>query len=295
MVIFLPKNLKKTASHPNVKMIELKLSQGAKPGHGGMLPAIKNTKEIAEIRGIEPNIAILSPPGHKAFVDAIGLMHLIKQMRDLSEGKPIGFKLCIGKKEDFFDMCKAMISSGIKPDFIVVDGGEGGTGAAPVEFADSVGMPFIDALAFVTDTLVDMGLKNDIKVGGSGKIVSGFHILRALAIGADFCYSARGMMMALGCIQALKCNTNTCPVGVATQDKHLMKGLNVNDKKVRVANFHDKTVNSFVKLMLATGITDKDQLRRSHVNRRISRIRVVTYEDIYPSVKYSERICVLDI
>lgn len=291
---FSPEKFKETASHPNVKMVEIKLSQGAKPGHGGMLPAVKNTEEIAKIRGIKPHTAVLSPPGHKAFDSAEGLMHLIKQMRDLSEGKPVGFKLCVGKKEEFVEMCRAMVSTGIKPDFIVVDGGEGGTGAAPVEFSDSVGTPFIDALAFVTDTLKGMGLKDEIKVGGAGKIASGFHILRALAIGADFCYSARGMMMALGCIQALQCNTNTCPVGVATQDKRLIKGLNVEHKTVRVANFHDKTVDSFVELLLATGLTDKRQLTRSHINRRISRIRVVTYEDIYPSVKDGERSCVVD-
>lgn len=292
---FSPEKFKETASHPNIKMIELKISQGAKPGHGGMLPAVKNTEEIAKIRGVEPHTAVLSPSGHKAFSDATSFMYFIKQMRDLSGGKPIGFKICIGRKDEFVDICKAMVSTGIKPDYIVVDGGEGGTGAAPVEFSDSVGMPFIDALAFVTDTLTEMGLKDEIKIGGSGKIASGFHILRALAIGADFCYSARGMMMALGCIQALQCNTNTCPVGVATQDKKLIKGLNVNDKRVRVANFHDKTVDSFVELLLATGLTDKKQLTRSHINRRISRIRVVTYEDIYPSVKDGERSCLLDI
>jgi glutamate synthase domain-containing protein 2 len=281
---FSPEKYKETVSHPNVKMIELKLSQGAKPGHGGILPAIKNTSEIAKIRGVEPHKAVMSPPYHKAFDDCDGLMKLIKQMRDLSGGKPVGFKLCIGKKEEFIEICEAMIKTGVKPDFIAVDGGEGGTGAAPVEFSNSVGMPFIDALAFVTDTLTKMGLREDIKVAGSGKIVSGFHILRALALGADFCYSARGMMMALGCIQALLCNTNTCPVGVATQNKNLIKGLDVNDKKVRVANFHKKTVDSFCELLLAAGITNKNELTRNHVNRRISRIRVLTYEDIYPSI-----------
>lgn len=282
---FSPEKFKETAAHPEIKMIELKLSQGAKPGHGGILPAKKNTEEIAKIRGVKPFQAVHSPPGHRAFNDPEGMMQLIKQMRRLSAGKPIGFKLCIGKKDEFEDICDAMISTGIAPDFIVVDGGEGGTGAAPVEFSDSIGMPMLDGLAFVHDTLVAKGLRDEIKIGASGKIVSGFHITRALALGADFCYSARAMMMALGCIQALQCNTNTCPVGVATQNKRLEKGLDVDDKMHRVANFHQKTINSFVEMLLASGLTQKEELTRAHINRRISRIRIQTYEDIYPSVK----------
>lgn len=287
---FSPEKYKKTVAHPEVKMIELKLSQGAKPGHGGILPAIKNTPEIAKIRGVEPGKAVMSPPYHKAFDTPEGLMQLIKQMRDLSGGKPVGFKLCVGSKNEFEAICDAMIATGIKPDFIAVDGGEGGTGAAPVEFADSVGMPMLDGLAFVHDMLVTKGLREEIKVAASGKIVSGFHILRAIALGADFCYSARGMMMALGCIQALLCNTNTCPVGIATQNKKLEKGLDISDKRVRVANFHNKTVDSFKELLLAAGLTDRNQLTRAHVNRRISRIRILTYEDIYPSAKERQEI-----
>ncbi len=282
---FDPDKYKITVAHPEVKMVELKLSQGAKPGHGGILPAKKNTPEIAEIRGVEPGKAVLSPPYHKAFDTPLGLLKLVKQMRDLSEGKPIGIKLCIGNRQEFIEICDEMLATGIKPDFISVDGGEGGTGAAPVEFSDSVGTPLLDGLSFVHDTLVEKGLRDEIKIAAAGKIVTGFHIARALALGADFCYSARGMMMALGCIQALLCNTNTCPVGIATQDAKLIKGLNVGDKKDRVASFHKKTVDSFAELLLAAGITDKKELKRSHINRRISRIRTLTYEDIYPTVK----------
>lgn len=282
---FSPEKFKITSAHENIKMIELKISQGAKPGHGGILPAKKNTPEIAAIRGVKAGEAVLSPPHHKAFDNPAGLLKLIAQMRDLSGGKPIGFKLCIGNKHEFEEICDAMITTGIKPDFITVDGGEGGTGAAPVEFSDSVGMPMLDGLAFVYNTLVEKGLKDEIKIGASGKIVTGFHIIRALALGADFCYSARAMMMALGCIQALQCNTNTCPVGVATQDKKLIKGLDVTDKKERVASFHKKTVDSFAELICAAGFDDKDKIERKHINRRISRIRILTYEDIYPSVK----------
>ena len=267
---------------PNVKMIELKLSQGAKPGHGGILPAKKVTAEIAKIRSIEMGKDVLSPPYHKAFSSPKGLLKLIKQMQDLSGGKPVGFKLCIGHKAEFLSICKAMIETGIKPDFISIDGGEGGTGAAPLEFSNSVGMPFREGIAFAYDALVGFGLKKDIKLIASGKIVSGFHMFRALALGADLCYSARAMMMAIGCIQALECNMNTCPTGVATQEEHLVKGLDVNDKKVRVANYHRETVKSFVELMAASGLNDPDQINRSHVYRRIIMSKTMRYDEIYP-------------
>lgn len=231
---FSDKGFQEGANKHQVKMIEIKLSQGAKPGHGGILPAKKNTPEIAKIRHIEPYNDVHSPPTHSSFSNPIEFMSFIKKCKNLSEGKPVGFKLCIGKKQEFLDLCEAMISTGIIPDFITVDGGEGGTGAAPVEFSNSIGMPLRDGLVFVYDTLVGYNLKKDIKIIAAGKIVSGFHMARVIALGADVCNSARAMMLSVGCIQALLCNTNTCPVGVATQNKSLMKGLNVDDKAERV-------------------------------------------------------------
>ncbi|MDX1409562.1 MAG: FMN-binding glutamate synthase family protein, partial [Saprospiraceae bacterium] len=274
----------------NVKMIELKLSQGAKPGHGGILPAKKVTPEIAAIRNIEPYRDVLSPPYHKEFNTPTGLLTLIQRMRELSGGKPVGFKLCIGHRAEFLSICKAMVETGIRPDFISIDGGEGGTGAAPLEFSDSVGMPFKEGLAFAYNALEGFDLKQEIKIIAAGKIVSGFHIFRALALGADVCYSARAMMMALGCIQALECNKNTCPTGVATQDEARIKGLVVSDKKVRVANYHRDTVESFVELMGASGISNPDQINRSHVYRRIVMNRHERYDQIYP---YIPRGCLL--
>ncbi|MEN8927266.1 MAG: FMN-binding glutamate synthase family protein [Flavobacteriales bacterium] len=281
---FSPEKFKVTASIPAVKMIEIKLSQGAKPGHGGILPAKKNTEEIAKIRGVEPHTAVNSPPAHSAFSNPMEFMTFIKQVRDFSGGKPVGFKLCVGVKREFEEICEAMVATGITPDYIAVDGGEGGTGAAPVEFSDSVGTPFLDGLAFVHDTLVKYGLREKLKISASGKVVTGFHIVRALAMGADFCQSARAMMMSLGCIQALLCNTNTCPVGIATQDKKLMKGLDVENKTVRVANYHKKTVDSFKEILLAAGITEKEKLTRSHINHRIESNVIKTYEEMYPSM-----------
>ena len=282
---FSPDAFSQTASHASVKMIELKLSQGAKPGHGGILPAKKNTPEIAKIRGVEPYTEVLSPPYHKAFNTPMGLCKLIGQMRELSGGKPVGFKLCVGHKSEFLALCKAMVVTGIKPDFITVDGGEGGTGAAPLEFSDFVGMPYREALAFVHDALTGFGLREDIKILASGKIVSGFHIFRALALGADACYTARAMMMALGCIQALECNRNTCPTGVATQDPELVEGLVVEDKKVRVANFHKATVHSFVELLGASGLENAAQIRRSMINRRVTVSDSKRYDELFPYLK----------
>ncbi len=281
---FSPEQYAKRATAPNVKMIELKLSQGAKPGHGGILPAKKVTKEISEIRNVPMGEDVLSPPAHREFSDPVGLLHFIKQLRDLSGGKPVGFKLCIGNKFEFLSICKAMIQTGIKPDFITIDGGEGGTGAAPLEFSNSVGMPLREGLAFAFDALMGFGIKSDIKLIAAGKIVTGFHIYRALALGADVCYSARAMMMAVGCIQALECNKNTCPVGVATNDAGLMRGLVVEDKKVRVAQYHKETVESFVELLGASGHRHPEQINRSDVYRRIEFNRSMRYDEIYPYV-----------
>jgi len=281
---FNPETFKKNAGLENVKMIEIKISQGAKPGHGGILPASKNTEEIATIRGVEPFTDILSPPAHTAFTNPDELMQFIKQLRELSGGKPIGFKLCVGKKIEFENICKAMLRSGIKPDFITVDGGEGGTGAAPIEFSNSLGMPLRDGLTFVVDTLRGYDLKKDIKVIASGKVFTGFHIARLIAIGADMVNSARAMMLATGCIQALLCNTNTCPVGVATQNQSLVKGLVVADKAIRVANFHEGTIKSFIELMMASGVNKPSNLNREHINRRVSMNQVLKYSELYPEV-----------
>ena len=241
------------ANLPEVKMIEIKLSQGAKPGHGGVLPAAKNTEEIAKIRGVLPHTTILSPPGHTAFTNTKGLITFIATLRELSNGKPIGFKLCIGQTSEFEAICQEMIIQNCFPDFITVDGAEGGTGAAPIEFSDGVGMPFEPALIFVNKTLVFYGIRDKIRVISSGKIISGYSILKTVALGADICNSARGFMFSLGCIQALRCNTNTCPTGVATQDKMLMKGLVVTDKSERVFYFHHNTLHAANELLAAAG------------------------------------------
>lgn len=246
--------------YPEVKMIELKLSQGAKPGHGGVLPAVKNTPEIARIRMIEPGHVVLSPPGHTAFSDAEGLLHFIQRLRKLSKGKPIGFKLCIGRTNEFIDICKAMKSTGILPDFITVDGAEGGTGAAPMEFSDGVGMPLQPALIFVHQTLTKFELRDQLKVIASGKIITANSLLKTLALGADVCNCARGFMFAVGCIQALRCNTNECPTGVATQDKALMRGLVVKDKSDRVFHFQGNTIHAALELLAASGCASLNNL-----------------------------------
>ncbi len=268
---------------PQVKMIEIKISQGAKPGHGGILPASKNTPEIAAIRNIEPHTLVASPPYHKAFSSPKGLILFIQKLRELSGGKPTGFKLCIGYKSEFISICKAMMELDIYPDFITVDGAEGGTGAAPQEFSNYVGAPLLDGLDFVHNILTGLDIRKHVKILASGKITSGFHIIRAMALGADACYSARAMMMAVGCIQALLCNTNRCPVGVATQDPKLTIGLVVDDKKTRVANFHKRTVKSVVELLGASGLEKKENITRSHIYRRVSFQSMLTYEAIFPS------------
>ncbi len=281
---FSPAVYAKNALRPEVKMIELKLSQGAKPGHGGILPAKKNTPEIAAIRSVKPGITIFSPPYHSAFSTPRELILFVKQLRDLSEGKPVGFKLCIGRKSEFISICKAMVELDSYPDFITVDGGEGGTGAAPPEFSNFVGSPMMDGLAFVDNMLVGFGIRHHIKIVASGKILTGFHLYRAFALGADLCGSARAMMMAVGCIQALQCNSNTCPTGVATQNPALANGLVVEDKKERVANFHKNTIESFVELMAASAVDHPDKLNRHQITRRVFMNEVRTFEEIYPSI-----------
>lgn len=273
-----------SAQRPTVKMIELKLSQGAKPGHGGILPAKKNTPEIAKIRGVKPGTAVLSPAFHTAFTTPLEMMRFIGKLRELSGGKPVGFKLCVGQKSEFLAICKAMLETGIKPDFIAVDGGEGGTGAAPIEFSNSVGMPMRDGLVFVHDALVGFGLKKDIKIIASGKIATAFDMFRALALGADACYSARSFMLALGCIQSLECNLNICPTGIATQRSDLMAGLVVTQKKDRVANFQMETIQAFVELMAAAGLDHPEKIRRNHIHRNETWTVIRRYDQSYPYI-----------
>ena len=281
---FSPQAFAKNATRPEVKMIEIKLSQGAKPGHGGILPGKKNTPEVAAIRLVKAGTTVFSPPFHSAFSTPKEMILFLQNLRELSGGKPVGFKLCVGRKSEFISICKAMVALDLYPDFITVDGGEGGTGAAPPEFSNFVGMPLLDGLAFVDNMLRGFDIRQHIKIGASGKILTGFQIVRAIALGADICNSARAMMMALGCIQALECNKNTCPTGVATQDPALVDGLVVEDKKVRVANYHKNTVESFVELMAASGIDNPSKLNRHQISRRIFMNEVRTLEEIYPSV-----------
>ena len=282
---FSAEKLKEKAAYPEVKMIEIKISQGAKPGHGGVLPAAKNDDEIAKIRGVKPHTDIISPPSHTAFKDANGLCKWIQQLRDLSNGKPIGFKLCIGNKKEFIDICKAMVETGIKPDFITVDGAEGGTGAAPIDFSNYVGMPWESALIFVVDTLNGYGLKKDIKVITATKIFTAFDIFKALCMGANICNSARGMMLALGCIQAIRCDTNKCPTGVTTNNPKLMRGLVVEDKWKRVKNYQHETVKDFLELFAAAGCSNLDQLHRGLIHKKVNN-QIKSFEEIYPTVEY---------
>jgi glutamate synthase domain-containing protein 2 len=258
------------ACEPQVKMIEIKLSQGAKPGHGGVLPGAKVTSEIAEARGVPAGKDCVSPAGHSVFSTPIGLLQFVRQLRELSGGKPVGFKLCIGHPWEFFAICKAMLVSGITPDFIVVDGAEGGTGAAPVEFIDHVGTPLQEGLLLVHNTLVGLNLRDKIRLGASGKIITAFDIARTLAIGADWCNSARGFMFALGCLQAQTCHTGQCPTGVATQDPMRQRALHVPTKAERVTRFHHNTLQALAELVGAAGLEHPGDLKPWHIVRRVS-------------------------
>lgn len=270
------------ANRPEVKMIELKLSQGAKPGHGGILPAVKNNDEIARIRGVEPHTRIDSPPYHTEFHDAHGLLEFISRLRELSGGKPVGFKLCVGERREFEELAGVMTTTGMMPDFITVDGAEGGTGAAPIDFSNYVGVPLEDGLATVVDILQRHGIRRHIRVIAAGKVITAFDIFRTLCIGADICNSARGMMLSLGCIQALECHLNTCPTGVTTNNPALTRGLVVADKWQRVRNYHNETVQDFLELVAAAGITDLEQLDRSRIYKRVDTEEIRRLDEIRP-------------
>ena len=256
------------AREPQVKMIELKLSQGAKPGHGGMLPGAKVTIEIANARGVPVGVDCISPASHSAFSTPLEMMQFIARLRELSGGKPTGFKLCIGHPWEWFAMVKAMLQTGITPDFIVVDGGEGGTGAAPLEFTDHVGVPLQEGLRLVHNTLIGAGLRERIKIGCAGKVISAFDIARLMALGADWCNSARGFMFALGCLQAQTCHTGHCPTGVTTQDPVRQKALVVSDKSQRVYNFHQQTLHALKEMVQAAGLQHPADITANHIVRR---------------------------
>jgi len=278
---FDPGLFRENAASEQVRMIEIKLSQGAKPGHGGLLPGVKVTLEIAMIRGVPVGETVFSPPRHSTFRTPIELLEFVAKLRDLSGGKPVGFKLCVGERREFLAICKAMIETRITPDFITVDGGEGGTGAAPLEFSNSIGMPGRDAWAFVHSALVGAGVRDRVHIIASGKILTGFHMVRAIALGADACNSARGFMLSLGCIQALRCNNDKCPTGVATQNPALYRGLVVKDKWERVSRFHAGTVQSFVELLGAMGVSSPSEVTPDLIFRRIGDMRVQTFEQLY--------------
>ena len=287
---FDPDKFAAASNNPQIKMIEVKISQGAKPGHGGVLPAVKVTAEISAIRGVAMGEDCLSPARHSAFSTPLELMAFITRLRQLSNGKPVGFKLCIGHPWEFLGVCKAMLETGVMPDFIVVDGKEGGTGAAPLEFADHLGMPLREGLTFVRNALVGIGVRDKIRIGSSGKIVTGFDMAVAFALGADWCNSARGFMFSLGCIQSLSCHKDTCPTGVATQDPTRARALVVADKKERVRNFHAAMLHALGELTGAAGLEHPQDFRLEHFFRRVSAFEVLSFSEVYPSLANGELI-----
>jgi len=281
---FDPERFAEKAVGESVKMIEIKLSQGAKPSHGGILPAAKLTEEIAAIRHVSLGHDVVSPPAHRAFSTPTGLLEFVARLRHLSGGKPVGFKLCVGRRTEFLSICKAMIETGIQPDFITVDGGEGGTGAAPIELTNSAGMPMRDGLSLVDNALRGVALRDQIRLVAAGKVMSAFHLLRVLALGADTVNAARAMMFALGCIQALQCNANTCPTGVTTQDPERYRALDVADKGQRVANYHQATVHGLMELVAAAGLEDPHQIQAHHVMRRVDAGVIKHFGELYPQI-----------
>ncbi|MGE4109284.1 MAG: FMN-binding glutamate synthase family protein [Burkholderiales bacterium] len=279
---FSPERFAETARADQIRMIEIKLSQGAKPGHGGVLPAAKVSPEIAATRGIPLGVDCISPPRHRAFSTPVELLHFVATLRQLSGGKPTGFKLCIGHPWEFLAICKAMLQTGIKPDYIVIDGTEGGTGAAPLEFVDHIGMPLRDGLTFAHNALVGLNLRQHIRIGAAGKITSAFDIARVMALGADWCNAARGFMFAVGCIQAQSCHTDRCPTGVATQDPFRQRALVVDDKAERVFRFHQSTLKALAEVIAAAGLQHPGQLTLDHLWRRVAPNRVESFAQIYP-------------
>src|SRR5690554_4424844 len=278
---FDPQRFAQQASQPQVKMIELKLSQGAKPGHGGILPKEKITDEIAATRGIPQDRDCISPARHSTFSTPIELLQFIQQLRELSEGKPVGFKLCLGHPWEFMAIAKAMLKTGIVPDFIVIDGKEGGTGAAPLEFSNHIGVPLREAVMFVHNTLVGTGLRDQIRIGASGKLVSAFDIAAVMSIGADWVNSARGFMFAIGCIQSRSCHTNTCPTGVATQDPLRQRALVVPDKAQRVYNFHRHTMRALSEMLSSAGLSHPSQLEPRFLVHRLSADKITLYSQMH--------------
>jgi len=271
-----------------VKMIEVKLSQGAKPGHGGVLPGVKVSPEIAAARGVPIGADCISPSRHSAFSNPIELLQFVDRLRNLSGGKPAGFKLAIGHPWEWFGIAKAMVETGILPDFIVVDGGEGGTGAAPMEFSDHVGAPLREALLLVHNTLVGLNLRQHIRIGAAGKVITAFDIVRTLALGADWCNAARGYMFALGCIQSLSCHTDRCPTGVTTQNQLRQKALVPEDKATRVFQFHENTLMAFKELLAAAGLSHPDELGPEHIIRRVSSTEVRSLATLHRFMKPGE-------
>lgn len=285
---FDPEKFQSQASNPAIKMIEIKLSQGAKPGHGGILPKDKISEEIAQIRGVPRDRDCVSPAAHSAFSTPIEMMHFIQKLRELSGGKPVGFKLCIGQPWQFMGIVKAMLVTKIVPDFIVVDGSEGGTGAAPIELIDHMGTPLREGLLFVHNTLVGAGLRDQVKVGASGKIISAFDIASTMAMGADWVNSARGFMFAVGCIQAQSCHTNQCPVGVATQDKERQKALDVPTKAERVYNFQKNTLKALAEMIAAAGLQHPSEIKAHHLAQRINDREIKNYAQLHFWMKNGE-------
>lgn len=269
------------ANFEQVKMIELKLSQGAKPGKGGMLPGEKVTAEVAAARKVPVNQDCISPPGHSSFSTPIELLEFIAKLRDLSSGKPTGFKLCIGERFEFLAICKAMLETNIYPDFIVVDGAEGGTGAAPLEFSDHVGTPLHEGLLFVHNALVGINVREKIKLGASGQIITGFGMALNMALGADWCNSARGFMFALGCVQSQRCHTDKCPTGVATQDPKRQRGLVIDEKAPRVVNFHHHTVWALGEMVASAGLYHPTELCPRNICYRLGTTTIRTADRIY--------------
>lgn len=274
---------KEIALHDVVKMIEIKISQGAKPGFGAILPAKKNTEEIAKFRDVEKGTEILSPPHHSAFGNDAEMVPFIQELRALSEGKPIGIKLCLGQKDEFGQMVKNFAEKQNYPDFIAIDGAEGGSGAAHMESLHWAGTPIVEAIHFVDGVLRRYGLRDEIKLIAAGKIISAFDIYRMLALGADACYSARGMMFALGCVQSLKCNLDTCPTGITTMVPSRVASLVVEDKKTKVANYHKNTIEAFKELLKSMGIENRDGIRKRYIIKRISETETNSYEQMYGS------------